>query len=371
MQTAITLLHQTRAAAPILRAWLSRRGACGRALAALLMPALEPGREPAPVLIPVRRPAPRAVLGLVVAATALFAASPALAWQRHTDWRPAALGNLVDVQVQVEGERAPLYFRPGYSPFVSDDDRWYFQAFRGRNYALRIHNRTGRRVGVLIAVDGLNVVNGERSSLARTEAMYVLDPYESAVIRGWRTSLDDVRRFVFVDEERSYAERTGQANRDMGWIRVLAFSEAGQRIRPFLYNQPERGPYRDDRVGERDELGGAREEKSAPAPVPQSAVPAPGAAQDEARARKQGEAPRTMLDGMAPRAESVPGTGWGDRRRDPVQETWFVAASRPRDHLVFRYEYESGLRALGIEPYRDRLWEREHGQLGFARPPKW
>ena len=53
--------------------------------------------------------------------------------------------------------------------------------------------------------------------------MYVLDPYEGAVIRGWRTSLDDVRQFVFVDEERSYAERTGQANGDMGWIRVLSF----------------------------------------------------------------------------------------------------------------------------------------------------
>jgi len=39
---------------------------------------------------------------------------------------------------------------------------------------------------------------------------------------------------------------------------------------------------------------------------------------------------------------------------------------------VFRYEYASGLRALGIRPvrYRDRLWEREHGDLGFALPPR-
>ena len=57
-------------------------------------------------------------------------------------------------------QAAPLYFAPGRW------DRRYFQALRGRNYALRVHNRTDRRVGVLIAVDGLNVVNGERSKPA-------------------------------------------------------------------------------------------------------------------------------------------------------------------------------------------------------------
>src|SRR5439155_442973 len=109
--------------------------------------------------------------------------------------------------------------RPG-SPFrPSGSDRLYFQAFKGRNYSLVVRNNTGRRVGVLIAVDGLNVVTGERSSLSRNESMYVLDPNERAVIRGWRTSLDQVRRFVFVDEEHSYAERTDQANGDLGWIR--------------------------------------------------------------------------------------------------------------------------------------------------------
>src|SRR4029077_10482385 len=100
----------------------------------------------------------------------------------------------------VDGSTAPLYSKNGAW------DRHYVQAFRGRNYSLVVRNNTGRRVGVLIAVDGLNVVNGRRSNLSNDEAMYVLDPYEQSTIRGWRTSLNDVRRFVFVDEERSYAE---------------------------------------------------------------------------------------------------------------------------------------------------------------------
>ncbi|HUK63667.1 MAG TPA: hypothetical protein VLV15_10040, partial [Dongiaceae bacterium] len=128
-------------------------------------------------------------------------------------------GRLVDVQLRVDGEASPLCVGPGH------DDRRYFQAFAGRNYSIVLRNNTGRRVAVLLAVDGLNAVNGEISSLRPSEDMYVLGAYEQATIRGWRTSLDEVRRFVFVDERKSYAQRTGQANSDMGWIRVLSFRE--------------------------------------------------------------------------------------------------------------------------------------------------
>ncbi len=197
----------------------------------------------------------------------LGAAAPATARSLTV---PMADGRLVDVRVLVDGAATPLYQRAGAW------DRHYFQAFRGRNYSLEVRNTTGQRVGVLIAVDGLNVVNGERSRLANGEAMYVLGPYESAVIRGWRTSLDDIRRFVFVDEERSYAERTGQANGDMGWIRVLSFREDRPAWRWDEWNRVR--PGRDERAqqGERDDLApptAAREKSSdgAPgAPVPAS-----------------------------------------------------------------------------------------------------
>src|SRR5262245_60495579 len=186
-----------------------------------LILAIEPCRLPLPAPIPVRRPYPQALafgLALGVALAVAPAAHATSAWESEAD------GRLVDVEVLVDGSSAPLYVKPWAW------DRRYFQAFRGRNYSLAVTNHTGQRVGVLISVDGLNVVSGERSALAGNEAMYVLDPYERAVIRGWRTSLEGVRRFVFVDEERSYAERTGQANGDMGWIRVLSFREQQPQV---------------------------------------------------------------------------------------------------------------------------------------------
>ena len=247
----------------------------------------------------------------------------------------AVIGNLVSVEVRVDGHWAPLYHAPGQW------DRRYIEAMRGHDYSLRIRNRTGRRIGVLIAVDGLNVVSGERSGLSPAEPMYVLDPWRSATIRGWRTSLDEVRRFVFVDGERSFASRTDQANGDMGWIRVLAFEE----VQPLAYL-------------------GLLDKSSAATP----AAPQPEAHQENDGARKA--APRS-LEGRERADQSFPGTGWGDRSRDPVREVSFEPMGTATDQLFLRYEYASGLRTLGIFPDAARLELRERGEFGFAQPPRW
>jgi hypothetical protein len=221
---------------------------------------------------------------------------------------------------------------------------------------------------VLIAVDGLNVVNGERSQLSGREPMYVLGPYESTTIQGWRTSLAEVRRFLFVDENRSYAERTGQANGDMGWIRVLAFRE--QRV---AWEAPPRRWLNDQR-------GDARRQRADDAPrspeagnAPQAAPTVPPSAGGEGQALR-GQATEKS-DALGARDESgFPGTGWGDHRSDPVQQVEFTAERNATDTHVFRYEYAAGLRALGIfpsHPNRDRLRDRDNGELGFAKPPRW
>ena len=261
-------------------------------------------------------------------------------------------GNVVDVEVRVDGGTAPLYFKPGTS------DRHYFQAFQGRNYSLVVRNTTGSRVGVLIAVDGLNVVDGQRSTLDRHEQMYVLDPYESADIQGWRTSLDDIRRFVFVDENRSYAARTGQANGDMGWIRVVAYRENAPQVWWDKVTRPRR-PYRDDARDGRSQLDGG-------AQAPQ----AEGRANEAPMAKGSMKAEGFSMD-QAPQAQTAPGTGWGDHRYDPVQQTTFEPQRWAADQITLRYEYASGLRALGIFPRRSRVFDRERGELGFAQPPRW
>jgi len=330
--------------------------------------------------------APAAAIGLALA-LALAAAPEAPA---STAWAVNADGRLVDVEVLVDGQAAPLYWKSGTW------DRRYFQAFRGRNYSLAVTNNTGRRVGVLIAVDGLNVVNGERSRLTGTEPMYVLGPNERAVIRGWRTSLSNVRRFVFVDEERSYAERTGQASGDMGWIRVLSFREQ----QPNVWIEPRDRGGNDEwrpfgaRESQRDEAGAprAQELESGRGDADRQNAgeraggengngkesPRESRSGEKGEGKAQAEAPST--GGIAKRSadsfhtqpspEANPGTGWGERSWDPVQRTVFLAAHSATDQIVLRYEYASGLAALGIHPRQARTWYRERGEMSFAQAPR-
>lgn len=343
MSTLVTLIQQMRAALQ----W---------AAAHLAQVHTEPALVPVRVAPLARRIVLAGAIATALGATALPAAA---SWTPEDVWMD---GRLVDVQVQVEGQAAPLYLAPGRF------DRRYVQALEGQRYSLVLRNNSSQRVGVLIAVDGLNVVNGERSRLASGEAMYVLDPYERTVIRGWRTSLDQVRRFVFVDEQRSYAERTGQANSDMGWIRVLAFRERRMPVaQPWLRDEPQvRTKERAERQygnapapSEADELRAGREDDSEAAP------PSAGKSLDRRSAQPESK-------GMAEGGNSFPGTGWGERTHDPVNRTHFIAERVATDRLVLRYEYASALRALGIRigVDRDRLRERD-GDLGFAKPPKW
>jgi hypothetical protein len=296
---------------------------------------------------------PATILTLMLALTGVpFAVSTARAWTPWPQVDNTAHGRLVDVQIEVEGRDVPLYPGPSW------DGRRYFEASHGREYSVALRNVTGQRVAVLVAVDGLNVISGKRSSLGGGESMYVLDPYGSTTIRGWRTSLDDVRRFVFVDEERSYATRSGQANGDLGWIRVVAFRER----QPIACVPQYRAQENDN---------------GAPAPAPEAEGGAHQRASLDSRTATPPAAQKSTetdaLGKLADKDEANPGTGWGRGAYDPVREVEFLAEARPLDRITLRYEYADGLRALGITPLRDhdRTWQRDHGQLGFAEAPRW
>jgi hypothetical protein len=279
-----------------------------------------------------------------LAALALGAAAPVLA---HGSY--GGVGSLVSVSLEVNGRTAPLY------PAPDGSGRYYLEAWRGAQYAVRLGNRTGERLGVLLTVDGLNAISGEPTPAGgrRPGRLYVLGPWDDTLVPGWRTSLEDVRRFTFVDEERSYARRSGKATGRLGWIEVEVYRELRPVARPWPY-WPD-WPYRPYEEGSREE--GRRE---------------PETKDDSASAPRDGYGGRQRVPPPAT-APSYPGTGWGPRAEDPVRVVSFDPEPTPSERITLRYEYASALRALGILPRpwwsRDRLRERERGEEGFARPP--
>src|SRR3982751_906560 len=52
--------------------------------------------------------------------------------------------------------------------------RSWLQAEKGARYQVLVRNTSGERLGLVIAVDGRNIIDGKKSELARGEPMYVL-----------------------------------------------------------------------------------------------------------------------------------------------------------------------------------------------------
>jgi len=253
-----------------------------------------------------------------------------------------APATLVAVSVEIDGRPASLY------PAPDGSGRYYLEARAGSRYAVALANRCGERVGVVLTVDGLNAISGERDT--GRGRMYVLDPWQRTSVQGWRTSLQQVRQFTFVDERRSYAARSGKANEKMGWIEVAAYRER----RAFVQAVPDPGPPRRPHPAEEPEDRGRAQ---APPPPEASA-----------------EAPTARLESDA-KARSYPGTGWGERTHDPVVLVSFDPEAEPRERVTLRYEYRPALVALGVLPPRtsssDRLGQRDQAEPGFVQPPRW
>lgn len=271
----------------------------------------------------------------------------------QAQWEPTP-GALVGVSVAVDGERAPLF------PSPDGTNRFYLEARARAPYAINLANRTGERLGVLLTVDGLNAISGERDPAPGR--MYVLGPWEQMTVRGWRTSLQDVRQFTFVDERASYAVRSGKANGRIGWIEAAVYREQRRYVaRPRPWREY------DGRSEESDSAGEARSRSMAP---PASAPPE-GA--DAPAAKLEAEPTERSRDYRG--SGSFPGTGWGPRAEDPAVVVSFEPEAAPADRITLRYEYRSALLALGVLPRpwppRDRLRERERGDSGFAKPPAW
>jgi hypothetical protein len=201
--------------------------------------------------------------------------------------------------------------------------RSYLQAERGARYRVRVRNASDERLGLVIAVDGRNIINGRQSELARGEPMYVIGAWDTQDYAGWRANLDAVNEFYFTDWRDSYAEAFGDRSA-RGVIAIAVYREVRPEPPPPRVAQP----YGED---------------AASAPAGKSA-------------------------GRSRRDEAV-GTGYGERREDHVREVEFVAESNPDARHFIKYEWRETLcrKRLIDCGESNRFWDES--ALGFAPPP--
>ncbi len=128
---------------------------------------------------------------------------------------PAAAGLGIDVEVRDRrsGEVLPVYWHEGERHIAGEP---------GREYEIRLRNRSSTRVLAVTSVDGVNVITGRTASILGSG--YVLDPRGTVAIDGWRKSMDEVAAFYFTALPDSYAARTGRPD-NVGVLGVALFRE--------------------------------------------------------------------------------------------------------------------------------------------------
>ncbi len=233
----------------------------------------------------------------------------------------SVVGSAVEVSIVTDqGQALNLY--PATS--VGGRRKVYAEAVKGDHYRIVVANRLNRRVGVVIAVDGRNIISGQKSWLANTERMYILEPYARYEYTGWRTAQDRVNRFYFTDVPDSYAAAFGDESA-MGVIAVAAYPEVRRREAPAGLSAP----------SERSKAGPARD--------------------------------------AAPAAESqAAGTGYGHEEYSPSYVVRFDPEKKAVESILIRYEWRETLCRMNVlhcgtryGKSTNRLWDN----YGYAPPP--
>lgn len=256
-------------------------------------------------------------------------------------------GNVIDLQVigRSHGQPVPVYYHNG---------KTYVVGAPNERYSVRLINRTNGRIMAVLSVDGVNAITGETAS--GRQSGYVLGPYESTEVTGWRKSETEVARFYFTRLEDSYAARTDRPN-NVGVIGVAAFKEKQQVIAvapPSPYPAPYPAPqsYQPYRA---NEGGGVRIEGSTdirPGASDAYAV-AVGKANSAKRGAEIGDA-RAPAVAISPPVRQEPhlGTGHGEREASEISYTDFKrASSTPAEVVSVWYDSFQALASRGIIPY--------------------
>jgi hypothetical protein len=188
----------------------------------------------------------------------------------------------------------------------------YLQVTQGAEYSIVINNPLPVRVAVAVTIDGLNVIDGKRTSPDKAEK-WIIEANSSLTLRGWQTDRSTLRRFVFTNQTSSYAQWKGKRDnkeytQNLGVIGVAYFWNNAE-LQAVLH-PPVPFTYRDDGLSKRKES------------------PCPQASRSEAADEAKGKA----------------GTGMGQRESNSVIDVEFhydTGMYRAASVLAIYYEFAS------------------------------
>jgi hypothetical protein len=120
-------------------------------------------------------------------------------------------------------------------PSLTSAGARYVIGDEGERYQIEVENNSPGRFEIVATVDGLDVIDGQDGDFSKRG--YLIDPWGSLTIEGFRDSSESVRAFRFGNLEDSYAASRGKGM-NIGVIGVALFEEQG-----FFWPNHVRDPY--------------------------------------------------------------------------------------------------------------------------------
>jgi hypothetical protein len=244
----------------------------------------------------------------------------------------AQAGSLVDVEVLARGYRGaalPSYWFQGET---------YVEGRQGQEFRVRLRNKSSERVLAVLSVDGVNAISGETAGLNQTG--YVLAPYQTLDVDGWRKSSAQTAAFYFTHIADSYGARTGRPD-NVGVIGAAVFRE--QRYNAYGYD----GESYDELARQQQPYAGRDKSVERRAASPTASAPA----ESRAESKSNGIAQDGGFGAGAPI-----GTGHGRREYRPSVDVEFAREDAVFEVNNVRYDSRQNLLAAGVIPQRG--WQR-------------
>jgi hypothetical protein len=234
------------------------------------------------------------------------------------------------------------------------DGQQFICGKKGEAYTLVLRNNTPGRVLAVATVDGMSIMDGKPGS-TKGEHGYVLSPYQTLEIPGWRLDNDDVARFRFGGPEKSYAAKMGLTTENLGVIGCAFYEEkvtsptVVQQPYPFT---PTTAPFGETLSRGRKGIGGSSCGPSGPIGSPGESGPASeGTVRSQSTETSFDEQEEKTCGGInLPQnsAQQGLGTQFGEKLKHQVQTVSFIRKDDPSQVFVLRYNDAENLAKMGI-----------------------
>src|ERR1051326_9169281 len=109
-----------------------------------------------------------------------------------------------EVEILVHGKKIKEY-----NQFIEGEYKTFIEGKENSEYQVKISNNSYRKVLAICNIDSVNVVTGKVAKSPTGGRGYIINPYDSVVIKGYRETDSTVGAFKFTSKHKSYAAEKG------------------------------------------------------------------------------------------------------------------------------------------------------------------